>query len=266
MPKSKTVEEAPSKAEPAPSVDIKPEEPEKQSGPGQVMRANQTPATPEMGAPERARNMKIMQQSLGNRRVGQWTATPAASSDVPMIQRQTKAQTPKKAPPLQAARASVSAAPPPNGQPPPGRAIDTLVAPGLGSAAGRARLMRAMQGAVGNTRVNSMLQPPVTPSAQVMSGRSSIARARAAQGAKEMGGLATGPRHDRRCPASHSTADRAAATMIASQCRLSSRLTSLAIFMSRRPIASLRRSRRAGTQRLLSHALRASRPLVWPHS
>src|SRR5262249_92824 len=46
--------------------------------------------------------MRMMQQSLGNRRVGQWTAAPAASADVPMIQRQTKAQTPKKAPPITA--------------------------------------------------------------------------------------------------------------------------------------------------------------------
>lgn len=69
----------------------------------------------------------------------------------------------KQAGPAPVARTATSAAlPPPNGSPPAGRAADLLSAPDdEGSAPGRARMMRAMQGAVGNARVSRMLDTPI---------------------------------------------------------------------------------------------------------
>lgn len=75
----------------------------------------------------------------------------------PIIQKQP--ETPEKqSGPFLAARTTASALPPPNGTPPPARAADLMTAPEQSAgAADRARMMRAMQGTVGNARLSRML-------------------------------------------------------------------------------------------------------------
>jgi hypothetical protein len=79
----------------------------------------------------------------------------------PTVQKQP--ETPEKmAGPSLAASTTMSAMPPPNGKPFAARAADVMTAPEVGpGAAGRARMMRAMQGTMGNTRISRMLRTAV---------------------------------------------------------------------------------------------------------
>ena len=90
--------------------------------------------------------------------------TKAAATPTPTKQPETpeKALGPSRLP-VQRAAAN-AALPPPDGTPPAARAAEVLAtSDATGGAAGRARLMRAMQGSLGNARVGQLVRPTRAP-------------------------------------------------------------------------------------------------------